>query len=462
MRLPVVTCLCLLTALGSAARTTATTERLDPPEAWGLGRAFSQTLPSDDRWWQQFNDSILNSLILRAESSNFNIRTALHRMEVARLTIGQTRAGYFPTVALSAGYALERSSGAMTSPAMHTRAVNYADIGASARWEIDLFGRIREQVNSDKASARLSKADYDAAMVSLCSSLAKAYVHLRVLQAQYDLAIDHTHSQEEIVSMTLARQDAGLADALEVAQARQVLYSTRSGIPPLEAEIHSAIGTIAVLAGCYPDEITPLLEEPRPLPGFDFTPCVGTPMEMLRRRPDVAQAEAQIDMYAAQLGIARKEYLPSLSLTGTIGTQAHRGRDLFTTDGLTYSVVPTLSWTLFDGMARRQRTAIARTQMEMGIDTYNQTLLGAVQEVDTYAADYQAYLQQISILDRLVDESRTAFNLSVDLYRSTLTPFSNVMDAQMNLLAYQTEALTARGNALTSLISLYQALGGGW
>lgn len=435
---------------------------LEPPESWGFSRAYSQTLPSDDRWWRQFEDPVLDKLIDMAENANFNIRTALRRMEIARQTIDQTKAGYYPTVGASAGYTVERSAGAITSPASKGNTLSYMNLGLSAQWEIDLFGRIGEQLKAVKAQVNLSKADYDAAMVSLCSELAKAYIHLRVLQAQHDLAIDHTRSQEKIVSMTLARQEAGLASALDVAQARQVLYSTQAGIPPLEAAIKGAIGSIAVLTGEYPESVAPLLEKPRPLPDAYFTPCTGTPLDLLRRRPDIAQAEAQLALYAAQLGIAKKDYLPTLTLQGSVGAQAHKPGDLFTSKGFTYSVAPTLSWTIFDGMARKYRTAIAREQMELGVDSYNQTLLTAVQEVDSYAADYDGYLRQISLLDRLVKESVKAYDLSVDLYRSTLTPFSNVVDAQMNLLAYQNDAITAQGNALTALVSLYQALGGGW
>lgn len=382
--------------------------KIAPPESWGFSRIYSQTLPSDDRWWRQFDDPILNELIVKAESANFNIRLALRRMNMAHIAISEAKAGYYPTVGVAAGYNMERSAGAISNPATSSRTLTYMDIGLSANWEIDLFGRIAQQVKADKASLNLSRADYEAAMVSLCSELAKTYIQLRTLQAEYDLAISHTHSQEKIVDMTLARQEAGLASALEVAQARQVLYSTRAGIPPLEAQIQASISAIALLLGEYPEAVTPMLEEPRPLPDIIATPGIGTPMEMLRRRPDIAQAEAEMALYAAQLGIAKKDYLPTLSLNGTIGVQAHKPGDLFTSKGLTYSVVPTLSWTIFDGMARKYRTAAAREQMEAGIDNYNQTLLGAVQEVDTYSNQYKSYLLQIAMLDTLVKESQTA------------------------------------------------------
>lgn len=446
----------------AAAASLGASQRLEPPTKWEYEPAYSQTLPSQDSWWKQFEDPVLNELIDKAENTNYNIRAALRRMELARLTIKEAQAGYYPTVGVHAGYTVERNSGAISSPAVKGTSLNYIDLGLSAQWEVDVFGRISEQLKADQASANLARADYEAAMVSLCSELAKAYINLRVQQAQLALARQHTESQQKIVEMTLARQEAGLASALEVAQARQVLYSTQAGIPVLETGIKRSIGAIAVLAGVYPEALEQKLATPRKLPDHVFRPWAGTPAEMLRRRPDIAQAEARMAVYAAQAGIAKKDYLPTLTLTGSIGTQAHKPGDLFTSKGLNYSVAPVLSWTVFDGMARKYRTAAAREQMEASIDSYNQTVLGAVEEVDSYTAAYQGYAEQIKALHRLVTESEKALELSVDLYRSTLTPFSNVVDAQMNLLEYQNNEIAARGNALTSLISLYQALGGGW
>ena len=437
-------------------------EALKAPETWSFTPVYTQTLPSTDRWWEVFDDPVLNQLIDKAENANFNIRQALRRMEVARRTMTEARAGYYPTLSANAGYTFTRSSGAISSPAMKGTDLNYLSLGLSMQWEIDLFGRISSQLKADQASLDLSRAEWQSAMVSLCSSLAETYVALRMYQAEYALAQEHIKSQQAIVDMTLARQEAGLADALEVAQANQVLFSTQASLPPLQAMIESSMSSIAVLIGEYPEDVKPLLSQVKPLPSADQNPAIGTPLEMLRRRPDIAQAEAQMALYAAQLGIAKKDYLPTLSLTGAVGVESHKMKNLFTDKGFYYSVAPTLSWTIFDGFARRERTAIAREQMEMGIDNYNQTLLTAVQEVDNARASYKAYMDQCKALDKLVDESKKALDLSVDLYRSTLTPFSNVVDAQMNLLAYQNDRITAQGNALDALIDLYKALGGGW
>lgn len=437
-------------------------KRVSPPEAWGFTRAYDQSLPSDDEWWKTFDDPVLNVLIRQAESSNYNLAAAMQRMEIARRTEQQAKAAYFPTIGAQAGYNLERASGATTSHLSTNPDIDYFSLGLTASWEIDVFGRVHSQVKSAKAGQALAKADYAAAMVSLCAQLAKSYVQLRLYQAELIVLTEHVHAQEKVVEMTRARQEAGLAAKLDVVQSEMVLTSTQASIPTLEAMVNTQIGSIATLLGTYADSIAPLLEDPQPIPNCYQIPAVGTPMELLRRRPDIAQAEATLAADAAALGIAKKDFLPTLTLQGQVGVSAHKGGDLFKDQALTYSVAPTLSWTLFDGLARNYKLASARAQMEADVDAYNQTLVSAVQEVDNAAATYTGYIHSLAYLDKLVGQSREALDLSLSLYRSSLTSFTNVVDAQMSLLEYEQTRLQTRANALISLISLYEAMGGGY
>ncbi len=173
-------------------------------------------------------------------------------------------------------------------------------------------------------------------------------------------------------------------------------------------------------------------------------------------------AEKSIDVAAAELGIAKKDYLPSLSISANVGTQAHAFGDLFTGPSFTYSVAPTLSWTLFDGFARRAATASARENMQIEIENYNLTVLTAIEEVRNALARYSATLKYIERTAKVVESSEEAVNLSLDQYKQGLSDFYNVVEAQLNYLTYQNSLVAARGEALTSLIDLYKALGGGF
>ena len=170
----------------------------------------------------------------------------------------------------------------------------------------------------------------------------------------------------------------------------------------------------------------------------------------------------QLGEYAAMAGVAKKDFLPALSLTGSIGTSAHRAGDLFGKNSLEYSIAPQLSWTLFDGMARNYRAAEARLQLESAVDSYNLTVMNAVEEVDNAMIEYDATLQAIELQKSVVEQSEKSLTLSVDLYKTGLTAFSNVVDGQMNWLESQNSLVALEGKALQALISIYQALGGGW
>lgn len=170
----------------------------------------------------------------------------------------------------------------------------------------------------------------------------------------------------------------------------------------------------------------------------------------MRRRPDIVEAEFQLAQYAAQLGIAKKDFLPTLSLNASIGTASHDAGDLFKKQTFTYTLAPTLSWTVFDGLARRANVISAREQMEIGIDNYNFTVMNAVEEVDNAILSYTATLQNISILNDVIDNSRQSLDLSLDLYKKGLNPFTDVVTAQLNYLAYQNSIIESKGKALTA------------
>ena len=185
---------------------------------------------------------MLDKLIDMAENANFNIRTALRRMEIARQTINQTKAGYYPTVGASAGYTVERGAGAITSPAAKGNTLNYMNLGLSAQWEIDLFGRIGEQLKADKARVNLSKADYEAAMVSLCSELAKAYIHLRVLLVK---EASVSTDQRGKYLYVLDKEDRVVYRPVTVGQSYQdTLCIIEKGLEPGERYVTDALLTV--------------------------------------------------------------------------------------------------------------------------------------------------------------------------------------------------------------------------
>lgn len=414
------------------------------------------------RWWQRFDDPLLDSLVEVGLLRNYDVVMATRRIEIARNAVGTARAAYYPSVNLGVGYNRERTSGRLTGATGQAATTSYINGAVNMSWEIDIFGRITSQVKSKRAAVQVSRAERAGIKVSLEAQIADAYVTLRVKQAQIQVAKEHSASQLKVLKIAEARFETGLASMLDVDQARTVYYNTVAMIPMLESSIHTSINAIAVLLAENPENLYEVLSKPAALPSYIQMVASGVPADLLRRRPDVVQAEEQIGVYAAELGIAKKDYLPTLSINGSVGVAAHRPGDLFDGPAFTYSVAPTLSWTIFDGFARRHNIASARENMQMAIDNYNLTVMTAFQETDNALSTYFANVKYIKALDDLVSSSRDYDRLSIDQYKNGLAAFINVANAQMSYLSYQNTLIEAQGQALTALIDLYKALGGGW
>ena len=456
----------MLTATGAAFQAIADDSRgwlLDSiPQQWSYKSAYTQKLPTDDDWWKTFGDSTLDSLINMAERENYNLSATLQRIEMAKKTLDIAKSAYFPTVNVSAGWQKGQSSGASGPVVAKSSPYDYFSLGASMQWEVDLFGRITENVKSQKATYNATKAEYDGAMVSLAANVAKAYINLRTYQNEMQVAQSHLAEQEKVLVIVEARFKAGLASMLEVTQSRTVVASTRASIPALEAMIESSINSIALLTARYPDDISAWLSAPMPMPNVVYGAQLGVPADLLRRRPDIVQAEYQLAQYAAQVGIAKKDFLPTLSITGSIGTQAHEAKNLFGDHSMYWEVAPTLSWTLFDGLARNYRTAEAKAQLEAAVDSYNYTVMNAVIEVYNATTTFKSTMKTIALTDDVIQNSKESLDLAIDRYKKGLSPFNNVVDAQISYLTNQNSQITAQGKALIAVVNLYEALGGGW
>lgn len=433
------------------------------PESWQLEQQYFQTLPCDDAWWNTFNDPVLTELIRMAIANNFNVASALKRIEMASKEIGIARSGYYPTISLSGGWTKEQQSGKLYDYDSERIKSSYWSLGASMSWEIDVFGRVYSNVKEKKAAYNVARADYDAVMVSLCASVATAYMQLRTYEEELRVAKQHIESQKEVCKITMARFNADLGSMLDVTQANVVLYETEATLPTLEADVRTMKNSLALLVGEYPGALDELLDTNNTaLPVYKQTVDLGIPAELLRRRPDIVEAEMELAEYAAAIGVAKKDFLPVLSITGDIGTSAHSGKGLFTKNSLDYSIAPQLSWTLFEGLSRNYALSEAKLQMESAIDQYNLTVMTAVEEVDNALINYASLLNAIELQTRVVAESKKSLDLSFELYRSGLTIFTNVADSQISWLTNQNTLVEMQGEALAALVTIYKSLGGGW
>lgn len=409
-------------------------------------------------WWSNFNDPLLDSLINVGQNNNLDLAQALRRVEIARQSVRQAKSGYYPQLNLGIGWTRDRSSAFVTREKGLPGVTSYISGAIDMSWEIDLFGRITAKVREQKGAYKASREEYDWMCITISAEIASNYMTLRTLQQEYAVIEEHIEQQKKVLDITQARYEAGLASMLDVAQAKTVYYSTEASLSTITTQIATTINTIAVLTATLPSQMQTILSPVRPQPDALWTLEMEINPDMLRQRPDVLEAQYTVEEMAAALGVAKKDWLPSLSLSASAGTSAWHVKDLFKGDSFTYTLAPQLSWTIFDGMAREAGIASAREQMEEAVESYNLTLLTAIQEVDNALVSYQQAVKYEREIAVVLENAQLAYNLALDRYKQGLDAFINVSDAQITVLEYASELVTARGNVLTAIVTLEKAL----
>ena len=432
------------------------------PEAWQEQDAlFQQVLPKDDQWWKSFGDATLDSLITLAINRNYSVLMAVNRMDQAKASLRVAQSNFYPAFTMDAGWSRKQTSG-NTGTGSPRSWNGYYDASVSMSWQVDVFGNIRQRVKAQKESFSASREEYNATMVSLCAQVATAYFNLRQTQQELEVLRHNATSQEAVVKITEVRYTTGLVSKLDVAQAKSVYYSTLASIPAVEADVISYMNTLAVLIGTYPQEVTNALHGTCALPDYVEPVGVGIPGQLLLRRPDVRSAERQVNAKVALLGAAKTDWLPSFFLNGSFGYASYDLKDLNKKNSLTWSIAPSVTWTIFDGGERINNVRLQKAELDETINQFNEVVLTAVQEVDNAMSAYKNSIKQIVACKEMFHQAEEVFNLSLDLYKQGLTPFQNVLDAQRSLLSYEDSLVKVKGYSLICLVQMYQALGGGW
>lgn len=446
-------------------------ERPEPatvPDAWS--RAATEGVldgsSSIERWWQLLDDPTLTSLVERSRESNLTLRQAMWRIEESRALRGVAAGQRVPQLSLSAEAGRSQASdngtlGALAPPGGF-EAADLFTAGGAAGWELDLWGRVRRQVEAADATLEASLEDARDILVGLYAEVAVSYVTVRELQERLRLARSNVAGQEDTLRLTRDRFAAGLVSALDVAQAESNLAATRSLIPTLEQALELALNRLAVLLGTAPGALDTELAEARPLPDEPEAVDAGLPADLLRQRPDVRAAERRLAAQTARIGVATAELYPQLSLTGFLGLEASDAGDLFSSDSVTWSVGLPIRWRLFAGGAIRSQIAAEEARTEQLLAAYEQAVLVALEEVENSLASHANEVERRARLAEAVAATERSLDLVLTQYRAGLTDFQNVLDTQRSLLVRQDDLAASEGLVIKNLIALYRALGGGW
>ncbi len=429
------------------------------PSSW-VGIDGQKTGPTDIvRWWTQFNDPNLTSLINRAVTSNLDLKQAESRLRQARAARNVVSAGLWPTLDATGSYAHSQTAGsAKTSPMRR----NLWKTGLDAVWELDIFGGIRRDVEASEADIRAAVEDQRDVLVTLAGEVALNYIELRGFQQEIVIAQNNLKAQQHTAELTRQRFSSGLVGALDVANADAQAGTTLSQIPVLETSAQQTIYTLSILLGQEP---ATLLEELSPVSTIPVTPPAlpaELPSDLLRRRPDIRRAEAQIHAATARIGVATADLFPKFNLTGSAGYQSNGLGNLVNSHNSFWSVGPSVDWQIFNAGSVSANIEVQKALTEQARLTYQKAVLTALQDVEDALIAYSKEQQRNKALQDTVTANRKAVDLSTQLYSQGQTDFLSVLVSQRSLYTSEDSLVQSTSNLSTDLVTLYKALGGGW
>src|ERR1700742_2373902 len=443
------------------------------PSGWS-GASASNAVNSDPAtvvsWWSTFQEPTLSSLIERSTESNLDLRAAVLRITEARAQKDVANAAFFPTASANASFTRQRLSDTTTTGAVFTNfggvtipgmpSVNFPNpynqfqLGASASWEPDLFGRVRRSVEAANADLQASVEDQHAVLVSLCADVARNYVELRGAQLRMEVTRRSLATQKDLYELTKQRQAVGLTTDLDVANAGAQFDSTQALVPQIEREVTGDINQLSLLMGRAPDSLRVELESVKPVPQVPPLLPVGLPADLARRRPDIRQSETKLHAATARIGVAVGDLFPRLTLTAGGGTQSQSASDLLKWASRFGSIGPTFEVPIFDG-SRWATVRLQNVRAQQAALDYERTVLAALHEVENALAAYKSDRDRGVALASAVAQSRDALELARARYSSGVANFIDVLDAE-RILQQNELALATNTTAIsTHLVAIY-------
>ena len=437
--------------------------------------AGTKAAPTADlaQWWRAFRDPELNSLVERAVAANPDIEIALTRVQEAREREIVVLGAALPQIGISAGAGtgsgtdsvkgrIAQSLDAGENTTGLTEITGVA--GFDATWEVDLFGKYRRQLEAARYDAEAGIAFRNGVLISVVAEVARSYVFLRGLQAQVGVVKDNIGVAQKTVDLVQTRFNRGLTNEFDVTLAKRELATLEAELPPLIAAIADSESRIAVLLGTYSQDVVGELRRPRKIPRTPARLRTGQPIDLLRRRPDLQQAERELASATALIGAATADLFPSVALITGVGLEGGRATRGSTRpfSGPIWSFGPGAYWPFLDFGRLDALIDIQEFRTHELLVNYKKTIVVAVEEVGNAIKQYRALLERQRDLGNALDQSRRAVELATERYERGLTDFLNVLDAQRQEFGLEDQYVIAQQAAAVEFVFLYKALGGGW
>jgi len=423
------------------------------------------------KWWRALNDAELESLIDRAIKNNLSLEIALTRLQEARTVETAVFGRALPDLEASAGVGRGTGSnlarGRIAPPlnaASNTAGLQHVTsiVGFDATWEIDLFGKFRREFEAARYDTQAIAAARNAVLITVVADVVRTYLNMRGLQTQQAVLRQNTRSAQKSLDLVQARFDRGITNELDVTLARRQLATLQAQSSPLASQISATQYAIAVLLGQFPEEIVKELEKPELIPQIPDQIDAGLPLDVIRRRPDVVEAERVLAGATARIGVATANLFPRLSLSAGAGNQAQGLGVTPPANQFIWSAGAGAIWPLLDFGTLDALVNIADLRTHEMLVSYKQTVLRAVQEVDIALSGYTAQQDRLRNLGEALAASQRAVSLASQRYDRGLTDFLNVVDAERQQYELEQQYAVAQVTVGEQFVALYKGLGGGW
>jgi NodT family efflux transporter outer membrane factor (OMF) lipoprotein len=468
------------------------TPRWLSPASWISGprsRVPSETVaaPVNPDWWGIFHDRELTALERRVAGSNLDVQAAAERVLQSRANLGVAGASLYPQFNANASYEREKASNLgvflpLQSPGPAGTAANGAfgnvagnvatppnippfDVfqgGFDASWEPDIWGRARRTVESASASLEAANWARRSALLSALAEVARDYVSLRGVQEQLRIARDNLRTAEQGLTLTRQRAQGGVTTDLDVANAAAQVRITAAQIPSLQAQERALINALGLLLGRSPNALAAELSTTRPVPPVPPRVPIGVPSELARRRPDIREAEAQLHAATADVGVAKANFYPSVTLSASVGLQALQFANVFKWGARQYDFGPGINIPIFQAGRLRYTLRLREAVQREAALNFQRTVLSAWTDVDNSLVSFRDEQRRRQELVEAVAQNRRALSLARMRYTQGVADFLQVLDAERSLLGAELQLASSTTAVSTDVVALYKALGGGW
>jgi len=420
------------------------------------------TSPVEPLWWKQaFQDPVLDQLVDEALAGNLTLRSAALRVLQARQGLLITKGNLFPQSQFVG------ASAEVVDPGAGAGSLELYNLNFNLAWEIDVWGRIRRQIESTSAAYDATLSGYDGVLVTLVGEVAQTYLLIRTTEQRLTFARKNVTYQEESVRISQAKFDAGDISALDVEQGQTLLYNTKSSVVLLEQSLQQFKIALAILLGRLPADLTERLSKPGSIPVVSPVLAVGMPQDLIRHRPDIRTAERKLAAQSAQIGVAVSDLYPAFSLAGVIGLGVSQASgqqlvDFFDSGNIKYGFGGFVHWNVLNYGRIENNILLQDAVFQQLLEDYRRTVLQAQGEVERSLVAFFQSLLQLKALQQAADAAKRAVDISTEQYMEGLVDFNTVINTLSAVATQQDLLASVQGTVAANLVEVYRSLGGGW